>query len=616
MSPIPLPARWQRILDIVDYAFQPIVNIHTGVCFGHEALLRGTADADFKSIDGLFDAAAEDEVLHTVDMALREKAVSKYVGRFADDSTKLFFNLDNRVLNTWDFQPGSTRNMLARHRLIPDRLCFEISERHELRDFTVLEKIITHYRRQGYNIAADDCGNGFSGLKLLYYLEPEFTKIDRFFIQEMATDTKKHMIAASIVNIAHLMGSTVVAEGVETEKVYYCCREIGCDLIQGFLVQRPTVAMSDLVDTYHDIAALAGKDKRGRSKKDLSRIQQNMNVIQPVTTSQDIQDVLKRFKADKDRTFVPVVNTSNEPLGVIREKDLKEYTYSRFGQELLQNPAYGRDIHRFLIKSPVADIHTPIEKILEIYTQKVDLEGILLVDNLQYAGFLSTQSLLKVLNEKNLATARDQNPLSGLPGNTMIHEFVSTALGDVGQTTMLVYFDFDHFKPFNDSFGFRHGDRVILLFADILKRFRQQAHVFIGHIGGDDFFLGGPTGELGITIGRVTALADEFQKGVESFYDLESIRRGYILGSDRNDEERRFPLLTVSAVIIELYSDREKAYTPEEIGSLIAYLKKKAKANASGLCVTRLGGEPVSRDHPFLASYETSPAMLTAGSVH
>ncbi|MFH1985119.1 MAG: GGDEF domain-containing protein [Pseudomonadota bacterium] len=611
-----LPAKWRSIVETVDYAFQPIVNIHTGVCFGHEALLRQVDKAGFDAIDAFFDAAADDGVLHAVDMALRNLAVGKYAARFAAAGTKLFFNLDNRVLNARDVIPGGTHAILTRYGLSSDRLCFEISERHELRDFSISEKVISHYRRQGYNIAADDCGNGFSGFKLLYYLEPEFTKIDRFFIQEMATDSKKRMIAASIVNIAHLMGSTVVAEGVETEKEFYSCREIGCDLIQGYLIQRPTLDMNTLLRVYEDIASLAGRDKRGRSRKDISRIQDNMIVIPPVTTAHDIHHVLKEFQSDKDRTFVPVVNGNHEPLGAIRERDLKEFTYSRFGQELLQNPAYGKNINRFLIKFPVADIHTPVEKILEIYTQKDDLEGIILVDNLQYAGFLSAQSLLKVLNEKNLATARDQNPLSRLPGNTVIHEYVSTALGDLDREFTLVYFDFDNFKPFNDSFGFRHGDRVILLFADILKSFQQRTPAFIGHVGGDDFFLGGNAGDCGLTIASIQALTTAFKKSVESFYDLESIRRGYILGCDRSGRKCEIPLLTVSAVVVELCSSRDQAYSPEEIGSLIACLKKKAKANTSKLCVTRIGGVPVPDDHPFWASFEISPKNAPAPHVH
>ena len=73
----------------------------------------------------------------------------------------------------------------------------------------------------------------------------------------------------------------------------------------------------------------------------------------------------------------------------------------------------------------MAEIHTPIEKILEIYSLNENIEGIIITNNQKYLGFLSAQSLLKVLNDKNLAIARDLNPLTKLPGNTLIHEYVT-----------------------------------------------------------------------------------------------------------------------------------------------------------------------------------------------
>ena len=67
------------------------------------------------------------------------------------------------------------------------------------------------------------------------------------------------------------------------------------------------------------------------------------------------------------------------------------------------------------------------------------------------------------LSEKNIAIARDQNPLTKLPGNTLITAYISETLNDLENTYVYVYFDFDNFKPFNDSYGFRIGDRAILL---------------------------------------------------------------------------------------------------------------------------------------------------------
>lgn len=78
---------------------------------------------------------------------------------------------------------------------------------------------------------------------------------------------------------------------------------------------------------------------------------------------------------------------------------------------------------------------------------------------MRYAGFLSASSLLKIINEKNIETARDQNPLSGLPGNTVIYEYVSNAMEDL-KSFHFVYFDFDHFKAYNDTLTASEAETV------------------------------------------------------------------------------------------------------------------------------------------------------------
>ena len=73
-----LPKIWLETLEILDIAFQPILNIHTGKMFGVEALLRNFQDAGFKSIFGVFDQAFNDGILYNFDIALREKTFKKY----------------------------------------------------------------------------------------------------------------------------------------------------------------------------------------------------------------------------------------------------------------------------------------------------------------------------------------------------------------------------------------------------------------------------------------------------------------------------------------------------------------------------------------------------------
>lgn len=568
----------------MDYALQPIINIHTGRCYGLEALLRGFRSAGFESIGAVFDKAYEDGMLHKIDLLLREKALRKFI-RLADFScTKLFFNLDNRLLISKNYAAGETKRILQGHGLGEDTICFEISERNEILNINETLKILGAYRAQGFKIAVDDCGTGFSGLQLLYYTKPDFIKIDRFFINEIAEDLNKKLLVSSIVNIAHLMGSLVVAEGVETHQEFYSCREIGCDLVQGYLVQPPETEMQSIKPQFEHICILNKTNRRDQTSDDTDLIKMEMEYLEPIADTLHILEVFEKFRQKKTHAFYPVINQNNEPLGVIFESSFKDYAYSRFGRELLENPAFGGNLKRFISKFPIADVHTPAEKILEIFSRNENIDGLIMVDGMKYVGFLGAHSLLRVLNEKNLALARDQNPLTKLPGNTLIYSFVSEALHNHDIQYIIVYFDFDNFKPYNDNYGFRSGDRVIHLFSELLKSITRKPSHFAGHIGGDDFFMGVKGHSVETVTDEVRGIIGSFKRNAESFYDPDALMKGFISSKNRQGEEKQYPLLTVSAVMLELPESRTRVYSTDDVSGLIAKHKKKAKKDPLKYC--------------------------------
>jgi len=572
--------KWLDRLSKIDFAFQPIVNIHTGVCYGYEALLRSYKEAGFETIDSFFNKAYCDNMLHNIDMTLRRKAIEKFSLLGNDQSAKLFFNLDSRILESGDYEFGNTSKILKQYNLPKDTICFELSEKYEFVNPREVAKVLKTYRSQGFNIAMDDYGVGFSGFQMLYYAEPEFIKIDRFFIEDISKDTKKRLFVSNIVSIAHLLGIIVIAEGVETESEYFICRELGCDLVQGYLVQRPQTDIENLTFYYEHIHLLNRLDRR-KASKDQWLISSEMEYIEPVLQSNDALAVCEKFREKKNSTFFPVVNTNHEPTGIIRENSFKDYTYSKFGRELLKNPSFGKDLSRFVSKFPVADVHIPVENILEIYSQYANaIEGIIIVEDMKYVGFLSASALLKILNEKNLSAARDQNPLTKLPGNTLIYEYISETLSNREDQYLLIYFDFDNFKPYNDKYGFRNGDRVILYFADILRNYATTSTRFAGHIGGDDFFMGIHKEDLGDVYLEMLQLAERFRKDVESFYDSEAIANGFTISTDREGKIRKFPLLSVSIVILDIPANRMRIYLTEEISKCLATLKSMAKKSS------------------------------------
>jgi EAL domain-containing protein (putative c-di-GMP-specific phosphodiesterase class I) len=246
----PLSDFWLAALSSLTFAFQPIVDIRTGAVAGYEALLRGFAAAGFPSIPALFDASFRDGRLYALDRRLREKALALFVSIPGRDAAKLLYNLDNRITEMPDYSPGYTRELADRFGLEPRSLVFEVSERHEFSDYEAARRVLDAYKAQGFGVALDDFGAGYSGLQLLYYAEPDVVKIDRFFIDGIDRSERKRLFVGQIVRMAALMGIAVVAEGVETAAELAACREAGADYAQGYYVARPAMEIGGLRARY------------------------------------------------------------------------------------------------------------------------------------------------------------------------------------------------------------------------------------------------------------------------------------------------------------------------------------------------------------------------------
>ena len=250
-----LNKKWIHIIKNIDFAFQPIVDINTNETVAFEALLRNYKEVGFTSIDDFFDCAYEEKILHTVDIKLRKKVLKKIKNsELFNNKIKIFYNLDNRIIEMSNYKEGQTSKILDKLGIDKDLLTFEISEKHKFKSFIDAQAVFSLYQEQGYQIALDDFGTGFSGLQLLYYLDPNHIKIDKFFITDIAKDKKKKMFLINIINIAKSINATIIAEGIETREEFDICKEIGCDSVQGYYIQRPTTNLKELKISYSHIS--------------------------------------------------------------------------------------------------------------------------------------------------------------------------------------------------------------------------------------------------------------------------------------------------------------------------------------------------------------------------
>lgn len=574
------------MLGPIDYAFQPIVSATSGRTHGVEALIRGTETLGFHRIKDYFDYAHRRGVLHALDLHLRAAAIDGF-SRLPINDAVLFFNLDQRITQSPDYQVAQTAGLLSAATLAPERLVFELSEAAATDNPRQLADVLDAYRTQGYRLAIDDFGVGVSGFKLLFEHQPFYLKIEQYFVRGIDGDRRRRLFASSMAHLAHLLGISVIAEGVETDAELRVCREIGCNLVQGYFVSRPTKSVTSIAAHYPEIATLQSVARR-RNAIDAGLIRDQIDPIAGLPADSAMPHVFEAFRKFKQYSYFPVIDSTGVPLGIVKEEDLKEYIYSVYGKDLLANPATGRKLRDFLSACPTAEIDSPIERVLQTYSLDPNPAGVMVLEDGRYAGMLSADSLLRIVNDKNLALARDQNPLTKLPGNLSVAETIERLGQESGVARTFAYFDLDHFKPFNDVYGFRLGDRAILLLAERLQSaFDGSLGVtgFVGHLGGDDFFAAVSDSPAGAAEAVVRRVLDGFASDVASFYAPDDRARGYIEGTDRAGRPGQFPLLTCSAALMHVPVSGTVA-TAEALAAAVAPVKKRAKAAADGLAVS------------------------------
>jgi diguanylate cyclase (GGDEF)-like protein len=168
----------------------------------------------------------------------------------------------------------------------------------------------------------------------------------------------------------------------------------------------------------------------------------------------------------------------------------------------------------------------------------------------------------------------DSNPLTYLPGNNVIQVEIQKRINN-GDFFSVGYCDLDNFKAYNDIYGFVQGDNIIRFCAEILQR-SLKAHGnpgdFLGHIGGDDFiFVTSPDKCLSICRDVIT----QMETGIGNFYSPEDRGNGFIISTDRQGREQKYPLVTISIAIVS--NETRSIQSLAEVSEISSEVKKMAK---------------------------------------
>ena len=237
-------------------AFQPIFNIRTEKTWAYEALVRGT---DGQPAEDIL-AAVTPGKRYAFDQACRVAAIEKSVAAgILQTDARLSINFLPNAIYSAEACIRLTLQTAAEQGFPTSRLIFEFTENEKMADTSHIKNILKSYKKMGFATALDDFGAGYAGLQLLADFQTDFIKLDMALIRNIDQDMPRRMIVESIVKLCRRMDITIIAEGVETRAELAAIRDMGIDLVQGFLLARP--AFEKLPPLDHDGDALVWKKK-------------------------------------------------------------------------------------------------------------------------------------------------------------------------------------------------------------------------------------------------------------------------------------------------------------------------------------------------------------------
>lgn len=226
-----LEAVFRRALASLWMSYHPIFRASNGGLFGYEALLR-TEEPTVPGPIAFLEMAERLGRVADLGRAVRDSVARTMANQGGDQI--YFVNLHSLELSD-PMLYSQAAPLTARAK----RVVLEITERASLEAMRDLRERVRELRRLGFRIAIDDLGAGYAGLVSFAILEPELVKLDRVLVQGVDREPIKRKLIGSIALLCRELGIQVVAEGVETPGEREVLVELGCDLIQGFLLGRP-----------------------------------------------------------------------------------------------------------------------------------------------------------------------------------------------------------------------------------------------------------------------------------------------------------------------------------------------------------------------------------------
>jgi EAL domain-containing protein (putative c-di-GMP-specific phosphodiesterase class I)/GGDEF domain-containing protein len=558
--------------------FQPIFRLATSEVLGYEALLRGPVGTAMESPAALFATAQDAASAIALELTAAQIAIHAFSAMRLPG--KLFLNFSAAGVRRLLEDHASMLHTIADHDLHPSRIVIELTEQTPISDLATFAHELSVARDFGLQCALDDFGTGNANLNLLIELTPDFIKLDKYFVRDIAKHPAKLDVARSLQQILKGAATSIIAEGLETDDELGVVRDLGIRFGQGVFLGRPQdepateiSAQAAHVLQSTQIAVFPQAVRVGWRAITASKL---LRVAPTLSIRSSNDDVLHLFNRQPDLHAVALLDEAQRPLALIARRAFIDRYAMPYHRELYGKKAALAFANRQPVLVEKSASLEDMSALLMSDDQRYLTDGFIITENGRYLGLGTGEELVRTVTEIRIEAARYANPLTFLPGNIPLNLHIERLL-EARAEFFACYVDLNHFKPFNDQYGYWQGDEMLKMGAAVLASACEPTRDFLGHVGGDDFLILFQSDDWEARIKQAMATFNDNALGMYTPADRAA---GGIHAEDRKGLPAFFRFVTMAVGALHVLPGA--ARNSDDIGTAAALAKRRAKQSESG----------------------------------
>lgn len=387
----------------------------------------------------------------------------------------------------------------------------------------------------------------------------------------------RQAIVKSFVTLGQMANIRIIAEGIETREELKTLVRLGVYAGQGFYLQRPVPGLKGL------------PEEKAEEIRTVSRIQQNQSgyssqyhyignlateqpALPPETPCGEVEALFRRHEQE-----AYCLTVEGFISGLVTRRELFQAMSGQHGYAVYSRRPAALVMNR---QPLVVDYYTPVPAVADMAMKRCAdrmYDPVVVMRGSKYHGMAAVKDLLRYAVEYERDYARELNPLTQLPGNKVINRVLNDILIYSTQAA-LFYFDLDHFKAYNDIYGFEKGDQLIGMVSRIIQQVikgHDAINTFVGHIGGDDFVAVVENTEVHLLHRFCREILEAFDSEIRNFFIETHLRQGWMDAEDRLGNPVRYGLTSLSIGV--LYGELTRIPDVGILAEHMALIKKSVK---------------------------------------